>query len=212
MFADPVFARSSTFLGSDRDGLERGITYIETEVMDVLSEVHGFVGLSMMVDRGLGECIATTAWETVDAMRASSDRITAVRGRFGGMLQAPAKVQEWEVAVMHRAGTTAAERWCRVIWLRTDHSDVDYCIDVYRGSLLPRVKELPGFCSASLMVDRVHNTACATAAFQSLESLQVSREEAWAIRDAGIRDTDVDIMDAAEYELAVGHLRVPETV
>ena len=209
MFADHVFARSSTFRG-DPAGLDDGIDYIRTEVMATLGAVDGFVGLSMMVDRAAGECIATTSWDDADAMRASSDRLTAVRGRFGGLLQAPAKVQEWEIAVMHRSDATAPERWCRVIWLRTDHADIDYCIDIYRATLLPRVKALPGFCSASLMVDRAHNDACATASFGSLESLQMSREEAWAIREAGVQETDVDIMDAAEYELAIAHLRVPE--
>ena len=60
------------------------------------------------------------------------------------------------------------------------------------------------------MVDRARGRVCSTASFVSLESLQVSREEAWTIRDTGIREAGVDIMDAAEYELAVAHLRVPE--
>ena len=105
MFAGAVFARSSTFKG-DPTGIRDGISYVQDEAMKTLEEVEGFVGLSMMVDRGSGECITTTAWDTADAMRASSDRITGVRGRLGGLLMAPATVQEWEVAVMHRAEDT----------------------------------------------------------------------------------------------------------
>ena len=167
--------------------------------MPTLEEVEGFVGLSMMVDRGSGECIATTSWETADAMRASSDRITGVRGRLGGLLMAPATVQEWEIAVMHRAQASAVERWCRARWLRTSPDNVDHGIEVFRSELLSRIEELPGFCSTSLMVDRARGRLCSTSAFDSLEGMQQARDEAWTIREDGVRAAGVDIMDAAEY-------------
>jgi len=207
----PVFARSSTFNG-DPAGISDGIAYVRDEVMPTLGEIGGCVGLSMMVDRETGDCIATTAWDSADAMRASSDRLTAVRGRLGGMLQAPASVQEWQIAAMHRDHATADGAWCRVTWLRTDHADVDRGIEIYRTALLPRIEALPGFCSASLMVDRARSRACSTASFDSFDALNSSREEAWAIRDAGVREAGVDVVDAAEFELAIAHLRVPELV
>jgi hypothetical protein len=206
-----VFARSSTFSG-DPAGVTDGIAYVRDEVMPMLGEIDGCVGLSMMVDRETGECIATTSWATDDAMRASSDRLTAVRGRLGGMLQAPASVLEWQIEVMHRDHATTDGAWCRVTWLRTDHADVNRGIDIYRTTLLPRIEALPGFCSASLMVDRARSRACSTASFDSFKALNESREEAWAIRDAGVRDAGVDVVDASEFELAIAHLRVPELV
>ena len=206
-----MFARSSTFSG-DPAGVDDGITYVKDEVMPIIGQIDGCIGLSMMVDRETGECIATTSWESADAMRASSDRLTAVRGRLGGMLQSPASVQEWQIAAMHRDHATTEGAWCRVTWLRTDHADVDRGIDIYRTALLPRIEKLPGFCSASLMVDRARSRACSTASFDSFDALDDSREEAWAIRDAGVRDAGVDVIDAAEFELVVAHLRVPELV
>jgi hypothetical protein len=204
-----VFARSSTFHG-DRAGLDAGIDYVRNDVMALLEQVDGFVGLSLMVDRVSGECIATTSWQSEDTMNASSDRLAEVRERFGGMLHAPAKVQEWEVAVMRRADPRPVDRWCRATWLRTAPAKMDRAIDIYRRALLARIEQLPGFCSASLMVDRTSGRICATGSFNSLESLQLSRDEAWMIRESGIRESGVDIMDAAEYELAIAHLRVPE--
>lgn len=204
-----MFARSSTFRG-DPAGLDEAIDYVRTEGMATLEQVDGFVGLSMMVDRRSGECIATTSWQSEDAMRASSDRLTAVRGRFGGMMQAPAKVQEWQIAIMHRAEATSAGRWCRATWVRAEENNVGLSIELYRTALLPRIQELPGFCSASLLVDRARDDVCTTSSFDSLEALQRSRDDAWMIREVGISAAGVDIMDAAEYELAIAHLRVPE--
>ena len=205
-----MFARSSTFHG-DAGGIDTGIAYVRDDVMPMLREVAGYVGLSMMVDRGSGECIATTSWEDLDAMRASSDRLSSVRERLGGMLHAPPKVQEWQIAVMRRVDPAACERWCRVSWLRSAADDPsDRAVEIYRTQLLPRIERLPGFCSASLMVDRARRRICSTASYKSLEALQQSRDEAWLIREDGVREAEVDIMDSAEYELAIAHLRVPE--
>ncbi|RHW25473.1 hypothetical protein D0Z08_19830 [Nocardioides immobilis] len=206
-----MFARSSTFSG-DPAGIDDGVAFVRDEVMPMLGEIAGCVGLSMMVDRETGECIVTTSWESADAMRASSDRLTAVRGRLGGMLQAPASVQEWEIMAMHRTHKTEEGAGCRVTWFRTDHADVDQGIDIYRTALLPRIEMLPGFCSASLMVDRSRSRACSTASFNTFEALDASREEAWAIRDAGVREAGVDVIDASEFELVIANLRVPELV
>lgn len=206
-----MFARSSTFDG-DPATLADGIAYVRDEVWPLLGTIHGCVGLSMMVDRATGTCITTTSWESADAMRASSDRLTGLRDRLGGMLRAPASMQEWEIAAMHRDHAAPEGSWCRVTWLRTDHADVDRGIDVFRTTLMPQIEALPGFCSASLMVDRARSRACVTSCFDSLEALDESRGEAWAIRDAGVREAGVDIIDAEEFELAIAHLRVPELV
>jgi hypothetical protein len=42
--------------------------------------------------------------------------------------------------------------------------------------------------------------------------MDASREQSWAIRDTGVREAGVDVLDAAEYELVLAHLRVPELV
>lgn len=209
MFAGTVFARTSTFRG-DPAGIDDAIAYARDEVIAALGTIRGWIGLSMMVDRGSGECIATTSWDDLDAMRASSDRLTEFRDRVGGMLHAPPAVQEWQVAVMRRADPARTDRWCRVTWLRSTDDRMERGIEIYRTALLARIEQLPGFCSASLMVDRARGRICSTASFKSLESLQLSRDEALMIREAGVREAEVDIMDAAEYELAIAQLRVPE--
>lgn len=204
-----MFARSSTYSG-DPTTLDAGIAYVNEEVMPMTAGIDGCIGLSMMVDRDTGHCIATTSWESEEAMRSSFDRLTSVRDRLGEMLGGTPTVEEWEIAAMHRDHLTHRGTCCRVTWLRTDHADVDRGIDIYRTGVLPRFEALDGFCSASLMVNRSMSRACATASFDSREALEANREESWAIRDAGVREAGVDVIDAAEFELTVAHLRIPE--
>lgn len=204
-----MFARSSTFTG-DPSMIDSCITYVRDEVMPMTTELDGCAGLSMMVDRGDGQCIATTSWESVEAMRASDSMLTPVREHVGQLLGSSPIVEEWEVAAMHRDHATRPGACCRVTWLRTDHADVDRGIDIYRMAVLPRLEAMDGFCSASLMVNRALSRACATASYDSADALAAGRDEAWAIRDAGVRDAGVDVLDAAEFELVLAHLRVPE--
>ena len=46
-----------------------GSRIVRDEVMPALQAMDGYVGLSLLVDRESGQCIATSAWETEDAMR-----------------------------------------------------------------------------------------------------------------------------------------------
>ena len=41
--------------------------------MPALAAMDGYIGLSMLVDRESGRCIATSAWETEDALRTSTE-------------------------------------------------------------------------------------------------------------------------------------------
>lgn len=204
-----MFARSTTLSG-DPTVLDAGIAYLRNDVMTMLDSIAGCVGLSLMIDRESGQCIATTSWESEELMHHSDPELVPVRARLAQLIGGTPRVEEWEVAAMHRDHRTQQGACCRVTWLRTDHADVDRGIDIYRHAILPQLEEMDGFCSASLMVDRASSRACATASYDSRAALEASRDRAWAIRDSGVREAGVDVIDAVEFELAIAHLRVPE--
>lgn len=76
-----MYARTTT-LQSNTDSIDAGIANVRDNVMSELQGIDGYVGLSLLVDRASGRCIATTAWETEEAMRASD-------GRYGTFVNAP---------------------------------------------------------------------------------------------------------------------------
>ena len=67
-----------------------------------------------------------------------------------------------------------------------------------------------GFCSASMFVDRMDGRAVTSVTYDSRQAMDSSRDAAMTLRRTTARDTGVDILDVAEFDLLVAHLRVPE--
>lgn len=206
-----MFARSTTIMG-EPENLEAGIAYVRDQVMPAITAMEGCVGLSMLADAESGQCIVTSSWTTREAMQSSDMHLAPMRMRSGQIMGGAPQVEEWEVDIMHRDHRSVGGACCRVTWLRLNHGDIDHNLDLYRKTFLPEIESLEGFCSTSLMINRELGRACSTTTYDSRQAMENSRERAWAIRDAGIRDAGVDVLDVAEYNLVLAHLRVPELV
>jgi heme-degrading monooxygenase HmoA len=206
-----MYARSTTF-SADPRSVDDGIAYVRDEVMPAVHLMDGCVGLSMLCDRDDGRCIITTAWADEQAMRASTEGVRSMRDRAAQIFGAPPEVQEWDIAFLHRAYETRDGACARVVWSRTVPELVERTVDAYRMSLLPRLEEMPGFCSISLMVSRGEGLAVSATVYDSRQSVDETREMSANMRDDFAMSMGVAITEVAELELALAHLRVPETV
>jgi hypothetical protein len=200
-----MYARSSTFHGRPAN-IDAGVEFVKNEVWPMLDQIEGCRGLSFVVDRDSGQCIATSSWEDEGSMSASEERLRAVRDRGKEILGGSMQVDEWEIAVMHR---THHGECCRVSWLQ---GDLDAMTETFRLGILPDLERTPGFCSASLMVNRSTGLGCATTAWDSRASMEASRLAADDMRSRAANAADGEIVDVREFELAYAHLHVPELV
>jgi len=165
----------------------------------------------MLADREAGRCIITAAWATEEAMQASAESVRDSRSRAAEVLRADTvDVQEWEIAALHRVHAAGPDACARVIWTETDRESMDRMVDAFRMSLLPRMEELPGFCSVSLMVDRMTGRASAAVTYESRDALMRSRQMGAAMREDFATAMGARITEVAEFDLALAHLRVPE--
>ena len=204
-----MYARSTTVLAHLKS-IDAGVAHIRDEVMPTLLGMEGCIGLSMLVDRNTGRCIATSAWRTREAMLASERQLRPVRDHVAEILGNRPQVDEWEIAVLHRDHTSRSGACVRASWVRMAPEQADRVVDVYGMALLPVMQDYDGFCSASLLVDRASGLAVSSVSYDSIESMQRSREKSDALREAGAREAGVEIVEVCEFELALAHLRVPE--
>ena len=206
-----MYARSTTVRGNPQM-LDDAIAYVRDEVMPAVQEMDGCVGLSMLCDRDTGRTITTSAWETEEAMHNSESPIHAMRRRFAEMMGGEPEVQEWEIAVLHRKHTAPEGACCRVIWSSGHPADADPALEAFRTTVLPRLDELPGFCSVSLLANRDFGRAVTATVYESRDAMVAATETVMAMRRDFDRAMGGELTDVAEFDLVLAHLRVPETV
>lgn len=207
-----MYARSTTIQAQPRS-IDLGIAHVRDVVMPALQEIDGCVGLSLLVDRQSGMCIATSAWESLAAMRASAGSVAPIRDRAALMFDGSARVEEWDIASLHRDHRSREGACVRATWLKVVPDQVERSLDFYRTSVLPELERLDGFCSASLMVDHPsHRRAVSCSTFDSMDAMARNRDQATELRSRRVRELGAEVIDVAEFELAIAHLRVPELV
>src|SRR3954466_2366806 len=147
-----MYARATTVHG-DPNAIDDGATFLRNNVMPTLERTEGCVGLSMLADRETGRCIAATSWTTEEAMRATAERLRATRNQFAHTLGGEsAEVREWEIAILHRLHPTRDGAGAQVTWARIQPNHLKDLLAAYRVNLMPRLEDLPGLCSLSMMV------------------------------------------------------------
>ena len=207
-----MYARSTTIQAQPLS-VDIGIAHIRDVVMPALQELDGFVGLSLLVDRQSGTCIATSAWDGLETMRASAERVAPVRDRAAMMFDGSARVEEWDIALLHRDHRSHEGACVRATWLKVVPDQLNRSLDFYRTAVLPELEDLDGFCSASLMVDHpACRRAVSCSTFDSMDAMARNRDRATELRSRRVRDLGAEVVDVVEFELAIARLRVPELV
>jgi heme-degrading monooxygenase HmoA len=190
--------------------IDDGIAFVRDEVMPALQAMDGYVGLSLLVDRQSGRCIATSAWETEDALRMSTEQAAPLRDRAGEVFGGGATVDLWEIAALHRDHHSGDGACVRATWAQSDPSAIDRNIEFYKHSVLPDLENLDGFCSASLLMNRSTGIGVSSVTFDSREAMERAGDRMAALKAARMPEAGVREIDECECELAVAHLRVPE--
>jgi heme-degrading monooxygenase HmoA len=205
-----VHARTTT-MQAQTSSIDDGISYMRDELTPALENIEGYVGMSLLVDRESGRCIITTAWESEDAVRASTDRAKELRSqaaeRFGGEVE---KIEEWEIGVLHRDHQSHEGACARVTWLKVPPDQANRAMNFYKSDVLPSLEDLEGFCSASMLMNHSSGRAVSTATFDSRDAMETNRDQAKELRNTRSREMGADVLDVGEFELAIAHLRVPE--
>lgn len=206
-----VYARSTT-VHARPSSVDDGIAFIRSEVLPALEAIDGFVGLSLLADRESGHCIATSAWDSEDALRTSAERAAPLRDRAAEVLGGEATVDQWRIGVMHRDHRSAEGACVRATWLRVPREHIARSIEFYKTDVLPALEALDGFCSASYLINPESGRAVSSATFDSREAMAENREQARELRNARTRELGADIVDVGEFDLVLAHLRIPEMV
>ncbi len=207
-----MYARTTT-VHADPQRVDEGIRHIRDEVMPAVQSMPGCMGLSMLCDRDSGRCIVTTSWDSHESMAATADRVQDMRQRaldtMGGR---DMSVDEWEIALMHRMHTATDDACARVTWTRGDPARMEEALDAFRMALIPRMDDVPGFCSLSLLIDRESGLGSLTTVYTDRAAMDATRDLISGMRDEFTARLPVTVTQEAEFDVVLHSLRVPELV
>jgi quinol monooxygenase YgiN len=192
------------------EDLETGLTWLRDEAMPTVMAMPGCIGMSMAVDRPSGRCIGTTSWESEEAMRDSTEMIMPIRQRGTELLGAPPRIEEWEIALMHRNHRSGQGACVRSTWFEGAPDNVDQIVEVFKLSALPDIEQYDGFCSASLLIDQAAGRGLATIVYDSPEARARMTERSQAVRARTAAEMDAKVTDVRDFDLVMAHLHVPE--
>jgi heme-degrading monooxygenase HmoA len=82
--------------------------------------------------------------------------------------------------------------------------------ETMRTGIVPELERTPGFCSASLLVNRSTGLGCATTAWETRAAMEASRSSADELRSRAASEAGGEIVDVHEFDLAYAHVHVPE--
>jgi quinol monooxygenase YgiN len=209
-----MYVRSTTFRG-DPNAVDDGIAYTRDKVLPAVRQMDGCIGLSMLVDRHTGRCIVTTSWEDVEAMHHSAEAVRPIRQmavRSVNGVESETEVVEWEVGVLHRVRPAPEGAACRVIRTKAPIGAADRIIDGFRETIVPRVDDLAGFCSISLLVDRKYGRCAIATVYEDRQTMNRAKGQGQAMREEFTLHMGMHVTEVAEFDVVLAHLRVPETV
>ena len=206
-----MYARSTT-IQAQPSSIDAGIAHMRDTVMPALEGIPGCLGLSLLVDRTSGRCIATSSWDSEEAMRASEETMRPIRDQAAELFGGSTQIEEWEIAAMHREHRSSEGACVRATWVKVVPDQMDQGIDFYKMTILPALEELEGFCSASLLVDRASGRGVASSTFDSAEAMERNKDLLDSIRATGSQEARAEVIEECDFELALAHLRVPEMV
>jgi len=206
-----MYARSTT-MRVRPEMLDDLIAYIRDDVMPMVTNLDGCVGLSLLSDRDTGRCIATSAWETDSAMDASAERVAASRERAAEMFGGTPEVQQWEIALLHRAQESPEGACCRVNWVDGNPGSLDPMVTTFRTQVLPSLEETAGFCSVSVLIDRTTGRSATAVVYAGRAAMEEGTDRGIVLRRELARQTGRRVSRIADFDVVLAHLRVPETV
>ena len=207
-----MYARTTTLRGNPQ-AVDDLVATVRDEVMPRLMQLEGCVGLSLLVDRDAGRAIATSAWETEEAMRASAEQVRPSPGSRGPARSAPhprsRSGRSPSCTGRTGSGTAPARGWSG---RAPTPANLDRVIEAYRDSLMPWWEQTEGFCSNSFLMDRQEGRCSSTVVFESREAMAHTRDQFTTLREEFVTRMGMEILEVAEFDMALAHLRVPETV
>ncbi|MEU9860762.1 hypothetical protein AB0D99_07800 [Streptomyces sp. NPDC047971] len=193
----------------DPAGLAAAVDATASEGRALVSELPGFRGMGLFVDRELGKLLTATWWDDEKSRRESDERLRERRAVELAPFARTAAVDNWEAAVAKPPRSVGPGAWLRLARLEFDPADTDLLTTFFRDVALPRLESLTGFLGGSLLVDRAQGRATVGVVWSDRDTLAASRAGVAALRGEAGERARVITRSIEEFEVVFAGVTPP---
>ena len=204
-----MYARSTTFRAQSSP-IDADIAHVRDTVMPALEGIEGYIGLSLLVDRPSRRCIATSSWQSEEAMRASAEAVRPVRDRVAELFGGSADVEEWEIAVLHRDHRSSDGACVRATWVKVGPGSARPSHRFLQDDYPARTRGARGILQCQFAGRPSVRSWRVLGDLRQRRSDGAEQRPVGQAQSHGQPGSSAEVLDVCDFELAIAHLRVPE--
>jgi len=184
------------------------VTFVRDRVVPLVDSLPGSHGLAMWVNRETGMIVVNTAWADEAALVGSNEQVASLRSETLQLLGASeARIEVLEPAVLFQNAPDHPGYWSRATETRAPVDRMEENIGLFSSEVLPAIREIPGFNTIALLVNRNEGRMVANVTYTSREELDASRERAARLREESVTRLGAKVTGVMELEVAIVGIR-----
>jgi heme-degrading monooxygenase HmoA len=188
-----------TWFQSSPDRLEEQIASFPQQMATGFGSLGGYMGASLLVDRGTGAGAAVSYWDSAESMQASEEAGAALRSQVtaddSGQI---GEIDRLELVVQERAAPPRENTYVRVNDLQGTAGKIDDLANLVRGEAMSVLRAQSGFRAVLMGANRQTGRVVIASVWEtatdreaSLAALQEVRERAPRVAGAETMKTDL---------------------
>ncbi|HET7309815.1 MAG TPA: hypothetical protein VFJ17_00655 [Mycobacteriales bacterium] len=147
-----MFTRVVQFAGAK--DIDAGVAFVRDTVIPVLRQQNGFRGATASADRSGGVFGVLTLWETEADRDASESALLKVREEGAKVIGGQMSVETFEEMVLEAVAPPKEGASLLIRRVSMDPAKIDENLAFFKETVLPQIKESPGFIGARNMINR----------------------------------------------------------
>lgn len=199
-------------LTGDPARLTKATEYLEETVRTQVESQLGSRGLGVLSNAELGVCLIATYWDSADAMTASEPAAEASRAEVTELMGGTVSAEHYEVPVFIRQARPGPGAGVRMTRIDVDPARVSVAIEEFRHSAGPALLDMPGLCSAQLLVDRGTGHCVAATTWEDMDVMASTRSPVATLRTDLSEVTHARVAGVQEYMLNFSTVREGDNV
>jgi len=197
-----------TWAQSSPDRIEEQIASYPQQMATGLGSLQGYMGASLLIDRGTGAGVSVSYWESAESMQASEEAGATLRSQVTATNGAQIReIDRFELVVEERIAPPRANTYVRVNDLQGSPAKVDDLANLVRGDAMSVLKAQSGFRAVLMGANRQTGRMVVASVWETATDREASMAALQELRQQAPQVAGAETMKTELYESAFAEVK-----